>query len=179
MHPPGSDDPADGLQAGALKVIDAPGLREVSARAAASDRLRANRNLHPQLEDPVQRFLNAVEPGSYVRPHRHPGRGRWELFLALAGGAAVLLFDVEGVVLERVELESEGRTRGVEVPAGAWHALVALRPGTVLFEVKPGPYQPLADKDFAPWAPEEGKPTCRIFVEWYLGAVPGDEPPTP
>lgn len=162
----------------ALKVVDVRGLRQVSAVAATSGRRRANENLHPDLGDPVQRFLNAVEPGSYVRPHRHPEADRWELFLALEGEAAVLVFDRVGRVLERVVIAKDGDIRGVEVSAGVWHALAALRPGTVLFEVKPGPYRPLVDKDFAPWAPPEGDPTCGPLVDWYVRAVPGDTPPT-
>jgi hypothetical protein len=47
----------------------------------------------------------------------------------------------------------------------------------VLFEVKPGPYEPLNDKDFATWAPAEGDPAAAAFVDWYRRAMPGERPP--
>jgi hypothetical protein len=52
-----------------------------------------------------------------------------------------------------------------EVPAGTWHALVALERGSVFFETKPGPYVPLTDKDFAPWAPEEGSEEAGEYLD--------------
>jgi cupin fold WbuC family metalloprotein len=161
-----------------VKILSPADLRALSTRAASSTRRRANENLHPSLEDPVQRFCNAVEPGSYVRPHRHPGTGRWELFLILAGRAAILVFDEVGTVHDRVELcAGEGGGVAVEVPPDTWHSLVALEPGTVLFELKPGPYRPIGDKDFAAWAPAEGEEGADSLAQWYREARPGDRAP--
>ncbi len=160
-----------------MKTLASEDLRRLSARAAATGRRRANENLHPTLEDPVQRFCNAVEPGSYVRPHRHAEAGRWELFLILAGRASVLVFDAGGTVRDRVELCAGGGTLAVEIPPDTWHSLVALEPGTVLFELKPGPYRPLSDKDFAAWAPGEGEAGSEALAQWYREARPGDRAP--
>ena len=157
-----------------MKIVDRERIRSVQRAARQSLRLRANDNLHPTLEDPVQRFLNAMEPGTYVRPHRHSDPGRWELFLALEGRAVVLLFGERGEVLRRVELSPEGPARLVEIPPGAWHAVAALEEGTVLFELKPGPYRPLADKDFAPWAPAEGTDGASELEAWFRRAAPGE-----
>ncbi|MBI5440955.1 MAG: WbuC family cupin fold metalloprotein [Deltaproteobacteria bacterium] len=159
-----------------MKLIDLRVLRALSARAASSTRGRANHNLHLRLEDPVQRFLNAMEPGTYVRPHRH-GPGRWELFLALAGGAAVLCFVETGRVGERVENCARGPVLAVEVGEGSWHAVASLAPGTVLLELKPGPYVPASDKDFAAWAPAEGGCGAPEFAAWLLAAREGSLPP--
>lgn len=157
-----------------MKRIDDARLGALVARARAAERRRANDNLHPDLEDPVQRFLNAMEPGTYVRPHRHAHPPRWELFLALTGRAAVLGFDEGGRVVWREELSAHGPVRGVEIEPGAWHAVAALEPGTVLFECKPGPYRPVSDKDFAPWAPAEGEPGAAALERWYRTAGPGE-----
>lgn len=141
-----------------LKTVLLADFQALSAKAQGVARARANLNLHPQLDDPVQRFLNAIEPGSYVRPHRHAEpQAKWELFVVLSGAVAVLVLDDAGVVQERVVLDAAGDCRAVEIPAGAWHTLAALVAGTVLFECKQGPYQPASDKDFAPWAPREGE----------------------
>lgn len=153
-------------------------MQNVSAKAASVPRRRAQHEFHESHRDPIQRFLNAVEPRSYIRPHRH-AENRWEWFQALAGAAAILIFDENGTVLERVEISPAGPVFGAEISPGVWHTVVSLARGTVLFEIKPGPYVPLTDKDFAPWAPPEGSQACRRFVRWFSGAAPGDEPPQP
>ncbi len=153
--------------------IDDQTLQRLQENAKRTPRRRANFNLHQTLEDPVQRFLNAIEPGSYIRPHRHRSPLRWELFTALTGRAVVLQFDSDGVVLERTEIAPGGPVYGVEIPAGAWHTVAALKPATVLFEFKHGPYAAVTDKDFAPWAPAEGGVGCDTLERWFHTAQPG------
>lgn len=159
------------------KTIDAPDLQALSATAAASPRLRKNLNLHPVLEDPVQRLFNALVPGTYVRPHRHDRADGWELMLAVRGAFSILIFDDAGVVLKRIDLAATGGTVAVEIPARTWHAAVVMAPDTVMFEVKPGPYRAVEDKDFATWAPLESEAATERFVAWYTQAQPGEAPP--
>jgi len=160
-----------------MKLIDAETLHSLSASARQAPRRRANHNLHPSLDDAVQRMCNAVEPGSYVRPHRHPEPGKWEFFAIIIGAAVVLVFDMEGRVMQRAELRAGGPVYAAEIPPGAWHTLAALEPGTVLLEVKQGPYTPLTDRDFATWAPAEGEAAAAGFEAWFRSARPGDMPP--
>lgn len=61
--------------------------------------------------------------------------------------------------------------------SGTWHTLAVLEPGTVLFELKPGPYLPLADKEFAAWAPAEGAPGTEAWEAWFRRARPGERFP--
>lgn len=160
-----------------MKQFDTTALVDLCNAAGAAPRLRKNLNLHAELDDPVQRLLNAFEPGTYLRPHRHAAPPKWELFVAITGHAAVLTFADDGRVLERVDLDAEGGTRLVEIPEGAWHTLVALAPRTVLFEVKRGPYLPNPPQDVAAWAPPEGDVRAGAFERWYRQAMPGDLPP--
>ena len=158
-----------------MKCIDQSLLDNLIVEARHTPRGRKNWNLHPDLADPVQRFLNAMEPGSYVRPHRHlMPEPRWELFVALSGRALVLSFDAAGQVLERVELAPQGPIRALEIAAGDWHVVLALESGTVLFEFKPGPYSVSSDKDFAAWAPAEGEAGCAAMLSRYREAQIGD-----
>jgi hypothetical protein len=53
-------------------------------------------NVHPTLEDPVQRLFIALEPGTYIRPHRHPEPDKWELFVLINGAVDALLLDDDG-----------------------------------------------------------------------------------
>jgi cupin fold WbuC family metalloprotein len=140
-----------------LKCIDPSTLRELGAKAAASPRRRMNLNLHERLDDPAQRLLNAFEPGTYVRPHRHADK--WELFVWLQGAAAVLIFDDRATLLERADLAADG-VRVVEIPPNTWHTLVALVPDTILFETKRGPFDPGVRAEFAAWSPAEGDPAA-------------------
>lgn len=141
------------------------------AQASGSGRRRKNLNLHESLDDPIQRFVNDFEPGTYVRPHRHGDK--WELFVLLQGAAAILTFDDDGRVQERVELNTVEGARIVEIPQATWHTLVSLAPATVLFEVKRGPYDPTAPAEFAPWAPGEGADQAIAFERNLRAAQPG------
>jgi hypothetical protein len=60
-----------------------------------------------------------------------------------------------------VDLEG---TYGIDIRTGVWHTLFFLEPATVLYEVKPGPYTPLTDKDFAPWSPRDNSPDRADFL---------------
>lgn len=150
-------------------------LARLSAEAAASPRRRKNMNLHESLTDRVQRLFNAMEPGTYVRPHRH--RDKWELFMAPRGALVALIFDDNGRVLNRYEIGANREYACVEIPPDTWHTLIALEPGTTMFEVKPGPYLALSDKDFASWAAAEGDSQAASLEHWFRAARPGEAPP--
>ena len=160
-----------------IKQIDTKLLDELTAKAIASPRKRAHHNIHPVLEDPVQRLCVAIEPGTYIRPHRHADPLTWEVFLMLRGSAAFLSFDDSGRVIERIVLAAGGPVNAIEIPAGTWHTIASLEPGSVFFEVKQGPYKaPLAGNS-ADWAPAEGNAECTRFEAWYRTAQTGDVPP--
>ena len=147
------------------------------AKAGMSPRKRAHHNLHPVLEDPVQRLCVAIEPGTYIRPHRHADPLTWEVFLMLRGSAVYLSFDDSGRVSERIVLAAAGPVHAIEIPAGTWHSVASLEPGSVFFEVKQGPYKaPLAGNSAA-WAPAEGDPECERLEAWYRTAQTGELPP--
>jgi len=143
-----------------LQRIDQALFDAVAAEARQSPRLRRNHNLHAE-PDLVQRFLNVLQPGTYVRPHRHcrdtPGAG-FECFLVLQGAIGLLVLDDQGQVLRRERLDAAGPLRGIQLEQGPIHTLVALAPDTVMFELKQGPYIPTADKDFLASFPAEGTP---------------------
>lgn len=85
-----------------MKQITLSDMQQQSEAAASAPRLRAHRNFHPELSDPIQRLAIAMEPGTYIRPHRH--RHTFELLLPLKGRFVVLNFDDHGVVTNRVVL---------------------------------------------------------------------------
>jgi len=154
-----------------VKVITPSDLAALSRAAVINQRRRQNLNLHRDDADPCQRLFNAVEPGSYIRPHRHSNPPKPETFLVVQGGFALFLFDDQGVVSQVLHLAPDGPAVAVDLPAGAWHTIVALEPGSIFFEAKPGPYAALTDKDFAPWAPEEGSDGVPAYLEMLYAAL--------
>ena len=52
-------------------IIDSKTLEDLSQKAKESKRKRINLNFHIGDSDLLQRFLNAMEPSTYVRPHKH------------------------------------------------------------------------------------------------------------
>lgn len=154
-----------------MRLIDDQRLDSLSEAAVASPRRRQNFNYHQDLEEPCQRLLSAMEPDSYVRPHRHLTPLKPEAFLALRGRFAVLEFDDHGQLLEVALIGPQEPAKGADIAAGAWHAVIALDPGSVFFEAKPGPYHPLSDKDWAPWSPAEGSPDAPAFLRQQRRAV--------
>ena len=79
-----------------MKIIDKQLLDKTSEQAKQSPRLRMNYNFHERLDDPVNRLLNAMEPDTYIRPHRHLNPDKDEIFLLLRGKAVVFIFDDQG-----------------------------------------------------------------------------------
>lgn len=149
-------------------------LAHLCARAARAGRGRTNHNFH-EFEDPYQRMLNVVQPGSYVRPHRHHAPPKSESFIVLQGEIGFLRFDGGGRVTEARRLGPAREALGVDLGPDVWHCFLALAPNTVVFEGKNGPYDPATDKQFAPWAPEEGSPEASAYLEWLEGRLAGQD----
>jgi cupin fold WbuC family metalloprotein len=147
-----------------LPRVDARLLDTVVAAARTSPRLRMNHNLHA-MDDAIHRLLNAMEPGSYVQPHRHLAAPRTETLACIRGRGAVLVFDGAGAVVQRFFLSPSGPDLVCELPAGTWHSLLALESGTVFFEVKAGPYVAPPPADVAAWAPPPGDARATAYLE--------------
>jgi len=149
-----------------IALIDVALLDAASRLAAAAPRLRKNYNFHASDDYPCNRLLNAIEPGSYVRPHCHIEASKDESILVLRGSVGVLEFDAAGRVSGTALLQPAGEAMGINVPHGTIHSLVALAPGTVFFEAKAGPYAALLPSERPAWAPEEGGAEAARYLEW-------------
>ena len=152
-----------------MKAFDAQYLNDLIGHAKNSPRLRQHRNIHQSYQDACQRLFNAIEPGSYIRPHRHASEPREELLVAIRGSMALITFDDQGSVTGILGFGSEKHgsnlASGAEVASCTWHTVVALEPGSVLLEVKAGPFDPNQPKDLAPWAPEEGSAIAPSYLQ--------------
>ena len=96
--------------------------------------------------DQSQRMLNAIEPGSPLPIHRHQKTS--ETVVCLRGRLVEEYYDeLERICTERIELSPDGPVVAVNLPAGQWHTVQSLESGTVILEVKDGPYEPIGPED--------------------------------
>ena len=120
-------------------------LDELSSRAKTCERLRMNYDLRTSPADQSQRMLNALEPGTQVPVHRHPTT--CETIVMLRGSIKEKFYDDKGNVTECVVLKAGTEPSAMNIPAGVWHTLECLEPGTILFEAKDGPFEPRREED--------------------------------
>lgn len=121
-----------------MKIIDKKLINEVKAKAKVSPRLRMNYNFHQSLDDKCHRFLNALEMGTVIPVHHHVTKD--ETFILLMGKVRVNIYNDDGEVVESVVLSIEEGRYGVDIPKNTWHGLECLESGSVIFEVKEGPF---------------------------------------
>lgn len=151
--------------------IDNQLLDRVSEHAKAIARKRMNYNFHTVYSDPIQRLLNAMEPFSYIQPHKHESPDKREAFFALRGRILVVQFDPLGNIRDHLLLDPLKGAYGAEIPERTFHTIIALDPGSVAYEIKDGPYDPIDDKNFAPWAPMEGKPGTHEYLQSIIEKI--------
>ncbi len=121
-------------------------LDSLTSQAKASPRLRMNYDLRNSADDQSQRMLNAIEPGSPLPIHRHQKTS--ETVVCLRGRLVWEFYDeLEHVCTERIELSPNGPIVALNVPKGQWHTVKALESGSVILEMKDGPYEPTGPED--------------------------------
>lgn len=128
-----------------MKIINKDLLDEITRQVKESPRLRMNYNLHDNLDAKAQKLLNALEPGTILPIHRHPNTT--ETYLLLRGKLNVILYNDKKEVLETMHLDTANGNYGLDIPAGQWHSIEVLESGTVILEVKDGPYIPFQPED--------------------------------
>ena len=137
-------------------------IDNVIEQARTSPRLRMNYNFHPELSDPVQRLLNALEPWTYIRPHKHITKE--ESFVLLRGTVLAVSFNDDGTIRDHAILSQATGIQGIEFEENCYHMLTALETGSAVFEIKEGPFVPHTEGSSAPWTPKEGTPEAKEFL---------------
>jgi cupin fold WbuC family metalloprotein len=156
-----------GSPSGDVVIIEDQLVGTAIAASRKSSRKRIILPLHKSPLDPLHRMLNAMQPWSYVQPHRHLNPPKAESVIVLQGAIGYAVFTERGEIEAFYEISAQSPSFGIDTEPGIYHAFFALREDTVLFEVKPGPYDQSSDKDFASWAPKEGSED----VPGYLGKL--------
>lgn len=118
---------------------------EFTAQAKASPRLRMNFDLRNTPDDPSQRMLNALEPGTVMPIHRHQNTS--ETVVVLRGKVKWLYYNDKGELTDTILVEAGGDICGLSVPKGQWHSLECLETGSVILDCKDGAWEALKEED--------------------------------
>jgi cupin fold WbuC family metalloprotein len=103
------------VQPRSVQIVGHHQIEELTALASAVRRKRAHLLLHRGPADPVQRLMIALQPNSYVRPHRHSRQ--WEMLILQQGRGALLIFDDNARLVDRIELSPTSSV--VQIPPSA------------------------------------------------------------
>ena len=102
-------------------------------------------DLRNSASDGSQRMLNALEPGTPLPIHRHHKSS--ETVVCLRGHLREIFYNDEGAVTDVIDLAPNSDCVALNIPIGQWHTVEVLESGTVIMEVKDGPYEPLGEED--------------------------------
>jgi cupin fold WbuC family metalloprotein len=145
-----------------------PAIREEGLRESRlSPRRRMLLPFHRGQEDLVQRMLNFMQPGTYIRAHQHPRDWASETLMVMSGCLGFVTFDPQGNVLTKHRLVVGDL---VDIEARVWHSVLALAEDTIILEIKRGPFNE-EDKVFADWSPQEFSEEAPAYLAWLTGLV--------
>ncbi|WP_319469069.1 WbuC family cupin fold metalloprotein [uncultured Pseudodesulfovibrio sp.] len=129
-----------------------------------SPRKRMLQRIHKSHDAGVHKMFNALQPGTYVTPHRHMNPEKTETILVISGSMLFVQFDEMGKLLNHTLVQPGTEVFGIDVAPHIYHTFIALKPDTLLFEIKDGPYDHDTDKDIPDWAPREGSEEAELYL---------------
>ena len=92
-----------------------------------------------------QRILNVLMPDTVIPIHRHNESS--ETVIICRGKVREEFYDDNGQKIAEFVLEAGGECPGVQVPMGVFHTCVCLEPGSMIFEAKDRPYDPVGTEE--------------------------------
>jgi cupin fold WbuC family metalloprotein len=139
-----------------IVIVDAHTASLLETAAGANPRKRARLCAHRDANDAVHEMLIELARGTYVRPHKHPGKS--ESFHVIRGQADVVLFTEDGAVDQVIRLGefASGLCFYYRLADPIYHTVIVRSETFLVHETTCGPFDP-GQTAFAPWAPEEDK----------------------
>lgn len=117
----------------------------VLSQAREKPRLRMGCDFRTSADDGSKRMLNALEPGTIMFIHCHQNTS--EAMIMARGSLKEYLYDAQGNLSDTILCAAGSDCVGINIPPSQWHSLECLESGTVIFEAKDRPYQPLSNND--------------------------------
>jgi cupin fold WbuC family metalloprotein len=142
------------LAEGPISAVGKSELETLKAAVKASAKRRARINAHPDGEDALHEMIIAIDPSSYIRPHKHPGKS--EAFHIVEGEVDIVVFKDDGEIDQIVELGAPGSGRSFyyRMSKPFFHTLIIRSDMLIVHEITNGPFRPQGTI-FADFAPED------------------------
>lgn len=140
-----------------IQVVSSSLIKRLVKMASESPNGRAQWSLAGEQRERelIQSIVNAIQPESYMRPHKHENPDKTEIVTILKGRVALVYFNEDGSIFQTVFLEEVGPVDTVRTPPGIYHTSVSLEKDSAILSVIQGPYDKQTHKQPAPWAPAE------------------------
>jgi cupin fold WbuC family metalloprotein len=146
------------LAEGPIATIGNQDIEVLRQAVRRTPKRRVRINAHPGSEDGLHEMIIAIEPGSYIRPHKHPGKS--EAFHIIEGQVDIVVFDEQGSIDRIVSLAAKGGRHPFyyRMSTAHFHTLIIRSDLLVVHEITNGPFVPTGTI-YAAFAPEEGDAT--------------------
>jgi cupin fold WbuC family metalloprotein len=142
------------LAEGPIATIGNADIELLRAAVRKTPKRRVRINAHPGSTDELHEMMIAIEPGSYIRPHKHPAKS--ESFHIIEGQVDIVVFDEAGDIDRVVSLAAKDDRRPFyyRMSAPHFHTLIIRSDLLVVHETTNGPFLPTGTV-YAPFAPAE------------------------
>ena len=142
------------LAEGPIATIGPEDIELLRQAVGQTPKRRARINAHPGHDDALHEMIIAIEPASYIRPHRHPGKS--EAFHIVEGEVDIIVFRDDGAIDEIVSLGEKGGLRPFyyRMSEARFHTLIIRSDLLIVHEITNGPFRP-EGTTYAAFAPGE------------------------
>lgn len=130
--------------------VDAELIAELNQLSDERGNVNVRLSLHTSPDSAHHDMIILQRRGTYVRPHRHEGKG--EAFHMMAGRLGIACFDESGEIHTLCALRAGEIFRVAE---GGIHSVIPLSDPVIYHENKQGPFLPGTDSIYPDWAPAE------------------------
>jgi len=142
------------LAEGPISAVGSSEIDTLKAALKASAKRRARINTHPNGDDALHEMIIGIDPSSYIRPHKHPGKS--EAFHIVEGEVDIVVFKDDGEIDQIVPLGAGGGGRSFyyRMSSPFFHTLIIRSDVLIVHEITNGPFRP-QETIFADFAPED------------------------
>lgn len=131
-------------------------LERIAIAAGQNARL----SLHSHQDAELHEMVICQHAANWFRPKRHGHKDK--TFHVMRGELAVFVFNESGDVVDVARLGGTSGGLIYRVGRGAYHTDIPLTPTAIHCEVTTGPFLGAADRQLAPWAPDDGDAPGRV-----------------
>lgn len=153
-----------------IAKVDRSDIEWLKAQAAKNTRERVRLCTHLDTNDAVHEMLIVHTKGTYVRPHKHPGKT--ESFHLIEGSLDIVIFHDSGEIMEHIQMGdfTTGNRFFWRLSSSFYHTVIPRSDTVVFHETTSGPFDPATSKLDASWSPEDGQNDA---IERYLNDLEG------